>query len=424
MLPGLSNAKQYFPIPCRKSFTDTLTEGYRFDLKCNQKNPGTRSVYYYKPEHSLLISHVSGNRVHLINLLTGKIRWFDHHGTTVRSLHVCNHEIISASWDGTVCVTNFDSLKLRLILTETSMGRSPQAITSPDGSFAYSYTYDSDKNPECTSNTVRKWSLANGELKTIFRLSGNHPGPRRCGACTIFNNQLYIVSNTGYLEVFNYTTEKKEGEIFCNDELQSICAAPFCNKVLFAGNKGMIYSYDAGIQKFTQSVQAHNWDVADLMVHPDRPEILLSVSFDGTLKLWEMPDLKLLGSVNVDRNYLWTLTIVNDLLLTGGNEGKIWIYDLKVLPNIVLKGKIVVFAESYAYLPVDANSFYATDPATMQVSKKEDDEPVNSQFAEYLLNSCNNFKGFQDLFNSESEDSPQSFGYDKFFLFQLPQSFS
>lgn len=423
MLSELVQSNYSDAIILRKSFTDTLCEGYLFGQKEDLINPGTRSVFYYQAEHSLLVSHVSSNRVHVINFLTGKIRWFDHHGTTVRNLHVRNHEIISAGWDGRVCVTNFDTLKARLILTEPNMGRCPEAIISPDGRFAYSYTYDSDKNPACTTNIVRKWSLADGELMNVFNLSGTHIGGRRCGACSILNNRLYIVSSTGYLEVFNCSTDQKENGFFFNDEFQSICASPFSNNVLFAGNKGDIYTYDTNAQEFTQFVKAHNHDVTELLVHPENPEILFSISFDGTLKIWELPGLKLIGSVDVQRNYLWTLTIVNDLLLTGGDEGQIWVYDIKDLSNVVLKGKIVVLDQSYLYLPVGSSTFYTSDPDNMQVSKAGTGEPLTGQYADYLLNSCNNFRLFQHLFSSKSPES-QSIEDGYKIRLQIPQSFS
>jgi WD40 repeat protein len=407
----------------KKSFTDSLCEGYRIDLKPGMRNSGTRCIYYYEEEHSLLVSHVSSRRVHIINLMNGKIRWFDHHGSTVRSLIVCNHEILSASWDGTVCVTNFDSLKLRLILTEKTMGRSPQVRVSPDYKFLYSYTYDSDKNPVIPSNSVRKWSLANGELENVIRLSGYHRSTRRCGSCTIYDNRLYTVSDSGYFQVFDPTTGTKLDEYLIDEELQTLCDTPLYGNLLFAGNKGNLYLFDPSIKRIIKTIKGHDCDVRDMLSRPRMPDILFSISFDGTMKLWKIPEFKLLTSVNVNRNLLWTLTFVNNLVLTGGEEGDIWIYDTSNTDDIRLKGRLVVYHESYVFLPVESNLFYTNDLTSMIVLQKENGMEVVSQFGEYLLNTCNNFKVMQDLFSPENSDSIRS-GINSKNMYQIPQSFS
>ena len=422
MLPDFCTKKLNTISNYRKSFTDSLCDGYLFDVKACMKHTGTRSVFYYEPEHTLLISHISSNRVHLINFLTGKIRWFDHHGTTVRNVQVSNHEIISASWDGTVCVTNFDTLKLRLVLTEKSMGRCPIVMVSQDCRHVFSYSYDSDKNPGCTSNAVRKWSLADGALNYAIQLSGYHRTNRRCGACIVYDGLLYVVSDSGYLQVFHASTGKIQEEYYCDEELQNLCIVPSLKMILMAGNKGNFYLYDTSCKKITLTIKGHEFEVREMLMHPNNQEVFFSISSDGTLKVWKIPDLKLLASVEVNKNYLWSFAIFNNLIITGGEEGHLWIYDITDLRNIILKGKLEIFDQSYIFQPVDPNSFYTNDLSAIQVSRKTDGAPMNGPFVEHLLNSCNNFKLMQNLFCSNNEDSKSIGNYDKIIL-QIPQSF-
>jgi len=420
MFPALKNTIENLTVAYKKSFTEILLDDYRFEANLNTRLHGTRSVFYYKAEHSLVISHIYTNRVHILNLTTGKLRWFDHHGTTVRSVQVCDHEIVSGSWDGTVCFTNFDSLELRLTLTEKEMGRCPDVAISPNHSFAYSYSYDSDKNPKRKSNTVRRWSIANGELKKVFKLPGVHRTGRRCGACAVHGNRLYAVSDSGHLHIYHTSIPILISERSFNDELQTICIVPAFNMLVIAGGEGNLYLCSLSGKRIKQITRAHNHDVSQLLIHPKKPEILISVSFDGTMKIWKLPDLELLESIDVKRIYLWTVAVVNDLLVVGGEADDVWIYDMKNLPGVILKGRLVISNDSYAYLPSDSSSFYASDLSMMQVRNSDYSSILDSQYAAYLLNAASNFKIFKDLFSSESPETHESLNESKGY-YQLTQ---
>lgn len=420
MFPALRNTIENLTVAYKKSFTDILLDDYRFEAKLNTRNQGTRSIFYYKAEHSLVISHIYSKRVHILNLATGKLRWFDHHGTTVRSVQVSDREIVSGSWDGMVCFTNFDSLELRLKLTEKEMGRCPDVAISSNHSFVYSYSYDSDKNPKHMSNTVRRWSIANGELKKVFKLPGVHRTGRRCGACAVHGNSLYAVSDSGHLHIYDTSIPILISERSFNDELQTICIVPAFNMLVIAGGEGNLYVCNLSGKRIKQITKAHNHDVSQLFVHPEKPEIMISVSFDGTIKIWKLPDLELLESIDVKRIYLWTVTVINDLLVIGGEANDIWIYDMKNLTEIILKGRLVISNDSYAYLPSNSNLFYASDLLMIQVRKNDDGSILNGQYAEYLLNTACNFKIFKDLFSSECSETYESLNEFKGF-YQLTQ---
>lgn len=420
MLPALLNTNQEFAVSRKKTFAETLCEGYHFEIKDNVRNTGTRSIFYYKAEHSLLISHLYSNRVHVLNLETGKLRWFDHHGTTVRSVQVFNNEIVTASWDGTVCITSFESMELRLRLTEKEMGRCPWIAFSPFNNSLYSYSYDSDKNPALTSNTIRKWILPDGKMDKSLQLPGIHLSIRRCGSCEVYNNRLYVVSDTGCLDIYDCNTGMLLSVSNYYDHLQCLNVITDFNLIAIAGGEGNIYLCDLSGQKILQKRKAHRFDIAQLFVHPEKPEIIISVGFDGSMKLWKLPYLELLESVEVTRDRLWTVSVINDILITGGEDGNIWIYDIKNLPGIILKGKLVFSHDSYTFLNLELNSFYSSDLSNIQVRRKIDGIVIFDQFAEYLLNTSCDFRVFKDFFSSETKD-PSSFLANNKGFYQISQ---
>lgn len=404
MLPDILNTTRETGIASTKTFIETLCEGYHFEIKDNIKRAGSRSIYYYKTEHSLLVTHFYSSRVHILDLETGKLRWFDHHGTTVRSVFVCNQEIVTTSWDGTVHVTGFESLEPRLILTEKDMGRCPEAAITPDNKSVFSYSYDSDKNPHLTSNTIREWDLTDGILKRKLQLPGTHLSSRRCGYCSVFDNRLFVVSNSGHLHIYNSATGILLAEDFYNDQLQSLCLLPAFNLLAIAGSEGNIYLCDLLGRRILQKRKVHLHDISQLLVHPDKPEIMVSTSFDGTTKLWKLPELELLASVEASLDRLWTVTTINDLLICGGDDEETSIYDIKNLSCPVLKGKLVFTDESYAFLPGGSALFFTINKSIMQVRRDEDGTLLEGQLAEYLLNSACNFMILKDLFSNENND--------------------
>jgi len=420
MLPDILNTSRETGISYTKTFNESLCEGYHFEIIDYIKRAGSRSIYYYKTEHSLLITHFYSSRVHILDLETGKLRWFDHHGTTVRSVFVCNQEIVTTSWDGSVHVTSFESLEPRLILTEKDMGRCPDAAISPENESVFSYSYDSDKNPLLNSNTVREWDLTDGKLKRKLQLPGTHLSSRRCGYCTVFNNRLFVVSNSGHLHIYNSTTGILLAEDFYNDQLQSLCLLPAFNLLAVAGSEGNIYLCDLLGRRILQKRKVHLHDISQLLVHPDKPEIMISISFDGTMKVWKLPELELLAWVDASSDRLWTVTNVNDLLICGGDEEETSIWDIKNLSCPVLKAKLVFSDESYAFLPGGSDSFYTNNQSIMQVRRNEDGTLVEGQLAEYLLNTACDLRILKDLFSPENNDLSK-FRLTNKGLLQIPQ---
>lgn len=420
MLPTFLNNSQEVDLQREKSFNEALCDGYHFEIKNGVKTDGSRSLYYYKTEHSLLVSHFHNSRVHILDLETGKLRWFDHHGTTVRSIQVCNQEVITSSWDGTVCVTDFDTLEKRMVLTEKGMGRCPVAALSPDHESLYSYSYDSDKNPYLTANTIREWNFATGRLSKTLQLPGTHLSDMRYGSCKVFNTRLFVVSNTGHLHIYECNTGVLLSEHFYYDQLQSLCLFPAFNLLAIGGSEGNIYLHDLNGNKLQSKSKAHSHDITYMQVHPDKPDIMISVSFDGTMKTWRLPNLDLLQSVAVNGDRLWNVTAANDLLIAGGEAELTCVYDMKNLPKVILRGKFIFSDQSFVFMPAGSRSFYSNDPSIIQIRKDEDGTLLEGQMAEYLLNTACDLKILKDIFSSENTDQSKFRLTNKGFL-QLSQ---
>ena len=423
MLPILQSKEHNAVTIYRKTFSDHLCDEYRFDLNTREISSGTRSVFYYQEENSLLVSHTDSSKVHVINLMTGKIRWFDHHSTTVRSVVVVNHKIITASWDGTVCITDFNSLALEMVLTEKTMGRCPQAIVSSDFRTVYSYSYDSDKDPACTSNTVREWSMSNGSLNRIIRLPGEHLRSYRCGSCLIYQGKFYAVSNSGYFHAIDCATGKIVHEYRSSEELQSLCVIPLKHIILVTGNSGNIYQFDTSKLKLIRIVKAYQNKIMHIMGHPENQKILLTSGYDGNLKILQLPDLELLSSTEVEQSCLWSITTIGNMMITGGVNGALWVYDISDPRNVIPKGKIHVMDQSYAYISENRSSFYTSDLNLIKVVKADTKEQAELQFGQYLANSRNNLNVIRDLFGLKDPENKSS-AYSNREMFQLPESFN
>jgi hypothetical protein len=404
MLPTFLNNSEKIALQREKSFNEALFDGYHFEIKNGIKTDGSRSLYYYTAEHSLLVSHFHNSRVHILDLETGKLRWFDHHGTTVRSIQVCNNEVITSSWDGTICITDFDTLKKRMVFTEKGMGRCPVAAISPDHLSLYSYSYDSDKNPYLTANTIREWNFTTGRLSKTLQLPGTHLSDMRYGSCKVFDNRLFIVSNTGHLHIYKCNTGTLVSENFYYDQLQSMSLFPAFNLLAIGGSEGNIYLHDMDGNKLQCKRKAHSHDISFMLVHPDRHDIMISVSFDGTMKIWKLPNLELLESVSVNGDRLWNVTATNDLLIAGGEAELTCVYDIKNLSQVQLRGKFIFSDKAFVFMPSGLRSFYSNDPSIIQIRRDDDGTLLDGQMAEYLLNTACDLKILKDLFSSENTD--------------------
>jgi WD40 repeat protein len=402
MLPDFLNQEKTTAISCRSPFAESLLKGYHFEIKQGISPTDVRSLYYYKSDNTLLLSHAMNNRVHLLTLGDGKLKWFDHHGTSVRSIKVKNDRILTGSWDGSIGLTCMESLKLLHRLTEKKMGRCPDAVFSQENEFAYSFTYDTDKDPEYVSNTVRKWKLADGTLDKVLFLPGVHLSGRRCGSCEEYEKKLYVTSDTGHICKYDSLTGILLAEEICSELIAAICILPSFGLLAVGSNNGSIFICDLNSLKIKFRINAHTDAINQLLLHPGNPELMVSASFDGTVKIWHLPDLELIGSVKADHRGLWTVTIINNMLLTGGECSDIKIFNIEKPNDPKPEGTLVITGRSCAYISEDKKSFYASDPSTISVLRDDDDIIVTDQFSEYLVNVSSDLNLLRDLFMPEN----------------------
>ena len=81
---------------------------------------------------------------------------------------------------------------------------------------------------------------------------------------------------------------------------------------------------------------------------------------------------------------------------------------------------MVVSGKSYVFVPIDSNSFYASDLSIIDVRKKDNSSLLEGQMAEYLTNTACNFKIFKDLFSAGSIESVNPTN-DSFGFYQIGQ---
>ncbi len=400
MLPIRFNESTDLLSVYKNDFLKSVTEKFIMTLKSDLPKPGVRSLYYYPEENTLLITHLYSSWVHLINLGTGNIRHFDHHTKTVRSVSVYNNEIITASWDRTICVVDFYTLELRLILTEPEMGRSPHAIAArlKDGNYVFAVSYDSDLNPQWRMNCVRKWSLENGQLETVITRTGEHISMLSSGECQVHQGMLYVISDSGFLNIFNAESGEFIKENQVNNCLRSLMIVPEFQTLLVTDQDGSIHCFDLVRMEFTKSVSVHESDIISIIQSPLKPDIIITSSFDGTVKILRMPSLEVVSTLQTSSHSLWTSVLKGNTLITGGFDNDIRVFDISIPEECRFLGRMMVFEDSYAVCPAESQLFYTNDLSNFEVLSLEGNVPLQGKNAEYLLNSGNTLTALYRVF--------------------------
>jgi len=407
----------------QNDFLKYLLGDYQYRLKNNIPALGIRSLCYDENENTLIISNINTRRVHLINLTTGAIRWYDHHEATVRHIVKYQNEIITSSWDGTVRVVDFNTLSERLILTERYMGRSPYVTLSPDGQNIFSFSYDVEKDPSCQTNIVRKWSYRDGKMIQVYTATGPHKSGTRSGVCIPIGNRLYIISNSGFLNVFHIHSGLMIKENSIRRDFRTMCVVPEFNMIIASDVNGHIYLYNLLIDRLYASYRIHKNDITCIKVHPGKPDIVFTCSFDGHVKIWKLPDLKCINTIEIDSHELWTFTFIGELLVVGSTSGYIYFYDISNLSTTYMKGKMILSEDMYSVFLKDSNQFYTNDVSIFNVSRKQDDEIITGKQAEYLLNLFNSKNVLHNLFGQENASS-ESLSTNNKMIRQIPDFLS
>ena len=405
MLTALAPDQNSALVAWQNDFVNGLLEDYQVHLKNGIAALGIRSLCYDENEHTLIISNTETRRVHLINLLTGQLRWYDHHEATVRHILKYQNEIITSSWDGTVRVVNFNTLSERLMLTERYMGRSPFVTLSPDARYLFSFSYDLEKDLLCQSNIVRKWSYRSGNMLQAFSDTGFHKSGTRSGVCIPIDDRLYVISNSGFLNVFHINSGRLLKANSIAGDFRTMCMVPAFRTIIASDVTGHIYLYNLLSDRLFASYRIHWNDITCIKVHPGKPDTFFTCSFDGYVKIWQLPDVKCLQTIEVDHHELWSFTFIRDLLVVGSTSGYIYFYDISDLSNVFLKGRMFLSDPGYALFLQDSKQYYSNDISILNISRKQDEEIITGKHAEYLLNLFNSKKMLHELFGQDDEFS-------------------
>jgi WD40 repeat protein len=424
MKPIIYSENKDLIVAYKNDLIKSITDQYDIRLKSNLYQTGVRCLYYYEKENTLIITHLYGKKVHLINLTTGKLRYYLHHMKTVRHVYVHENEIITASWDGTIRVVDFYTLEERLALTDTGMGRSPQSVTArlAQEDYVFGVSYDSDLNPLCRTNSIRKWSLKTGEIAGVFSQTGEHLSTLSSAECVVHQGLLYVISDSGFLTVFNAENSEWIKSDFIPRCLRSLLVVPEFNCILVTDQDGYVHTFDLQRLEFVHTTRCHRLDVTSICQSSTHPEIIASSSFDGDVKLMKMPKLEEIACLSTDQS-LWSTIILNDLIITGGDENEIWLYNIENPNNCVLLGKLFVLESSYALCKAESKLFFTDDISNFEVIDIETKTAIEGKNADHLLDTCNTEAVIYEIFGIP-EGPKQLFKDANPFPFQLPESSS
>jgi WD40 repeat protein len=331
------------------------------------------------------------------------MRFHDFHSKTARKILVHQNEIITASWDATISVVDYFTLRQRLKLTHKGMGRSPYVAVSGSGEHFVTFSYDSDIKPEFLTNSIKIWSAKTGELEKEINNTGEHQTTIRSGACIVYGKLLYAISDSGYLSVFNFRSSRLVKRIFLKENLRSICIHASRKLLFVAGMSGNVYVCSLSPIELVDTIKCHSTDISTVRIHPGKEDMIITTSYDGTVKFWKLPYFNCEAVISCATSQLWTQAIRKDILFAGSDEGEIWIYDIGDLKNCKFKGKLTVYNDSFVVSPVDSNLFFTNDISNLEILDKETGKPITGKQAEYLLNASNSESVLQDVFKSEEE---------------------
>ena len=384
----------------RESF-DHLTRDCQYRLKPDYPSLGIRYLHYHAPDHTLIMCNIHHGQVHLLNLLTGHFRSFIPHRATVRKARVFNGDIYTSSWDGTVRVSHYHSLRETMILTDRTMGRCPFFNISPDGAHLYSFSYDSDMIPMGVANSVRKWCLGTGRLVKLMAASAEQKSYRRSGSIIFYGGRLHVCSNSGYLRVFDMNTGRLIKDVPTNADFRAMMALFHYGYILASDWDGNIHFFNVETLMVDYILKCHHAEMLCMRLHPQNPDIIFTSSIDGVIKVWRMPGFEPLGSVLTGHDQLWSMVFVNDRLLSGNDDGEIRVYDISDLMHLKCLGRIVLSGNSFVAQSLSIKKFYTNNIADMEVYNPEGLQP-GQKVKDYLLGRGNSLEVLTGMFGLDA----------------------
>lgn len=385
----------------------------RFGWNVSCSTAATRCLFYREPD--LFVSHISNGKVDVINLLTGEIRFMDHHRFSVRYIDsvynrfIGKMEIGLASWDGTVSLSDYYSLKFRVKLHDSGMGRCPHFSVNPGDASVIAFSYDTDKNIGFRQNVIRVFSIKDGSLFQKIPVPHPHLYSLRCGTTLLNDDSICCVSDNGYLQIFDPSFNLKSEYSF-EDSLHNIIR--FSDSLILGGSSGNIYLFNF-LTRSKIGVQKAHVDHVMCFCHRD-DHSFFSSGFDGVVKTWrcESDQMVQLSESNLSDfnhqhfNEIWSMTRIDNKLLVGGLQNEIFVFE--ILPgsnDLKFIGFLIISDNNqFAFLTADNHRYYSSDPASLIRIKKEETpgsaslDDINS---EYTLISNNDLQVLRDVFFPE-----------------------
>jgi WD40 repeat protein len=380
-----------------------LTREYNINLKEDFPSVGIRYMTYYEKEQTLLISNISNGRVQLLNLANGSFRSFIIHSATVRKIIMFNDEIYTASWDGSIGVTNYSTLQQRIKLTDRTMGRCPFINISADGEYLFSFSYDSDKVPVLLTNRVRKWALQSEKLIKVMAASEIDGGKCKSGSIIIYQDKIYVCGDTGYFRIFDMKSGRMINEIITDSDFRSMTSIFHYHYILASDWQGYIHFMNLNNDCIDQKKKCHNADILCMRVHPTNPDIIITTCADGEIRVWEMPGFNLIQTIATYHKDLWSMVFIRDRLLVGNIDGEIQVYDMSDVRNIQYKGRIVLSGKSFVAQAEDSKMFFTNDLSVMEVYREPDNTLITGKESEHLLFQSNNLLVLRELFRTDDK---------------------
>ncbi len=377
------------------------TKNVSYRLRNNFRRPGIRYLTWYDKDKTLLVSNNNNGQVQLLNLLTGNMRHIKSHSHTVRRVKVVNEEIITASWDGSVRITNYYTLEERLKLKDLKMGRCPDFTLTSEGSFLFSFSYDHDVDPASAYNNVRQWCLKTGKLHHIFTASPSKTGTISSGSSICYNNRLYVVSDSGFYRVFSLETRSLIAELRFIKDFRTMIGLPHYNCMLACDWEGSIYLLNMLTHQPEMKIKAHSHDIYCLREHPLRKGHIFTSDKYGRVKIWKMPGLRYVNTIDTGMVEVWSMDFLNNRLLAGGSGGKIMVYDISDLNRIKYIGSVVIGDDSFVARKEGSNRYFTNDARMIEILNLADNSIMEGKEAEYLAGECNSLTVLRELFGIE-----------------------
>ncbi len=185
----------------------------------------------------------------------------------------------------------------------------PGLALSADGQHAYSATFD---------GIVRRWNWREGKEVGRVKVAGS----KGRGVVELPDGRVLTVDTAGILQIWDFATGTELKRI--DTGIRWVCAmtlAPGGKEVLVSGWHADLWDLETG--RKLRTFRGHTSDLNQMSFSPDGQK-LLTVSFDGSARLWDFEKAELLQVLTTQEEWLSTgvYSPVGRLIVLGGGGAK------------------------------------------------------------------------------------------------------